>query len=590
MASVRDTSGLSPSPATPPAAQACPGPSQPGIARDGSGGAQSADSIVSPSVDSEVMRDTRVKDGWSAHDEELLLRAVRKGDLSSFEIWRVVATGQERVAMPESSLLPALRRLAMDGLIVGYRTEETQPVRRRYRITGKGQETAARVREPVSDWWWEKPKPDASSGSMAAANVSETDGSAFTEVKEYGRSVASVLRVTPGLEETIRREVEEHLLDSAAAASPRHVSRAEAASRAIESLGDPRVLGLNIARPVHSPRRQTSALVHAALSVPFAAALGSIVTALLISLLVWTTHMILGTVALAAGIHVIDYWGGEWQTLFATLVLAAGATVGAARAVAEFQVRSMCSRSPALGALVATLVVLMLAVALFAPLADSSPSSLALLLLPLSPITGAALSQRRRVEPDFDTLVLMEWNAWTDWGRWVRQPRLFAAAGLFGVASRRTLTAFALVTVLFALLPGATVAVQARIDLPDSPAVPTKIDPGADIYLENGQASVYIHDEGWYSPELQVWAASIDGYSADVDLGAGPLTQVGPLPADWSFDEGMPMATVLDPRQSWYWLVCTAVGPDGHRYTIAQEILSVAPVNLRLLVEILARP
>ena len=148
-----------------------------------------------------------MKNDWSAHDEEFLLRAVRKGDLSSFEIWRTAATGQEPVAMPESLLLPALRTLTMRGLIVGYRTEEAQPVRRRYRITGKGQETAALVREPVSDWWWEKPKPAASSGSMAAATVGEIDGSAFTEVKEYGKAVASVLRVTPGLEETIRREV-----------------------------------------------------------------------------------------------------------------------------------------------------------------------------------------------------------------------------------------------------------------------------------------------------------------------------------------------------------------------------------------------
>ncbi len=503
--------------------------------------------------------------------DRTIVGALRGRDLSGFEIWRWLGAEQGTAGvLTETALYPTLYRLEAERLLQSD-WHEGDRTRRTYRLTANALQKAdengwpalpfratptvhaapvqnARMASPDPEagawfvpprsdpaqlaepaWWSRLPAPTSDGGRDGRRGAVTGSGadSRFAAVARYANDLGSALdlpRIDAG---RVRQEIADHLTDSASMLRQGGTDEGQAATEAIDRLGDFRDLAARIGRAQQTKDRRDRAIRRGLLefvgeivlwlavtAVPFAfgPGLADAVTAL----------------GQAVGLHLVVLGSAEWATNQMAALLCVGAfaagrlSLGHAARISHHSDASIRKRWGVVGALAVLVIALLL---------PGCPDGLVVATLLAAPLAFVAGTLR----PKHQNESAYTWRALATVAVFVAMVTLMPAARLFAYDPNGT------------------------------PGAPLSQGVGPD------RLTVFQFRDGTFGYELpgsttfadvEVWPASPEGLFIVPDRSAGGPTL--------SAVAGVDMAK-LPPRPQW-WIAAVVVGPDGHRTAAAVAI------------------
>jgi hypothetical protein len=303
--------------------------------------------------------------------DRAFVTALHGQDLSGFEIWRWLQSGQDTAnLLKEADLYPTLYRLEAERLLQsGW--HEGERTRRQYRLTatalqrtdvrgvpplahpgGTGAASGAIGThrtigpDPESGSWFVPPRTEPpATGAVAATAPARGAGSSpdarrrtsdapppasspadpgSEAIDGYAGDLDAALDLPRLLRSRVRQEIADHLTDSVAALKSTGCDAETATREAIDHLGRPLDLAIRIERAQQTKDRQNRSIRQGAITI-------------VLEMLVWLVPMVglitlapfLADVAVAlgslAGAHLVVIRSGDWVTNQIAIVLCLGA-------------------------------------------------------------------------------------------------------------------------------------------------------------------------------------------------------------------------------------------------------------------------
>jgi DNA-binding PadR family transcriptional regulator len=480
----------------------------------------------------------RREDDTDARIARAVIGAIRDQDRSGYEIWRWLGAthGGHGVELSESSLYPTLHRMEAERLIGAY-WEEGERIRRVYRVAARGS-TAA------SQGGWQalghplRADPETVSAEAAEERVrlrdEELEQSGSRAIADFVGSLDGALRLSEPHRSDVRNEIRDHLEDSSAERARTGMDPDRAARASVEALGSPEALAGAIDAAEMTRGRLALGMGSASVSALLGMAIGVAMAGTAVLLLPIAGRWVVGWLA-AAGLHLYLPDTVVWRSEQFAVVGAIAAFLGARRSTPQLARNSRRAESSirilwaAAGGIVFALI------ALLAPAGLDPLTAVALVAMPVAFVLGTVRSQGKD-----DDLV-----------------------------SKRGLLQASVLVLVMLFLPGGRLWYFAPGSLPA--AAPPAASASGQIVWTAGPTSnlpfidVQGLDPQWSDPELEFWPATGQGPLLVPDASATHPTFTLHPGAQVPFDNNLVHSTT-----DW-WVILTAVGPDGTRHSLTAD-------------------
>jgi DNA-binding PadR family transcriptional regulator len=491
-------------------------------------------------------RSTAIGAGRCGHRQEddtdpriarAIIGAIREQDRSGYEIWRWLGTthGSHGVELSEANLYPTLHRLEAERLIAGY-WEEGDRIRRVYRVASRGSTAASQggwqaIRRPL--------RADPEAVAVAADEGPRFRGEELEQagsrvIADFVNSLDRALRLSNPHRSDVRNEIRDHLEDSSAERARTGLDPDRAARASVEALGSPEELAGAIDTAEMTRGRLALGMGSAAVSALFGIALGVAGAGTAVLLLPVVGRWVVSWLA-SVGLHLYLPDTIAWRSEQFAVVAAIAAFLGARRSTPQLARTSRRAESSIrLPWAIAGGVVLAL-IALLAPVKLDRLTAITLVAMPVAFALGTV-----RAQGQDDDLV----------------------------SRRGIIQASALVLVLI-FLPGVRLWYFAPSSVPAG-APPAASASGQIVWAPGPTNSLpFIDVQGldpqWKDPELQFWPATGQGLTLAPDPSATTPTFTLKPTTQVPFDNNLVRSTA-----DW-WVVLTAVGPDGTRHSLTAD-------------------
>jgi hypothetical protein len=492
-----------------------------------------------------------------------IIGAVREHDLSAFEVWQWLGPiAGPAGGLTEAGIFPALHHLEEKRLIEGS-WQEGDGTRRRYRITARGLRLADREGwgavafgrshrthyasrsasggpEGEGEWSWPTElgtlpdRPAAEAGSLEAVAI-----------ETYLDELQAALRLSPVYCSDVCHEVADHISDASHRLEGFGSTRMDATTEVLEALGPPEILARGINEAQLTGRRLRRGLSWASAIATLTGMVGFAIAFDVVEVAVpWLVGLMV-PLLLALGIHLYAPATAEWDSQTLAVALCIGAFVSARRSMPYLADRSRQADTAVWRAWALTGGLPLLALALLAPIA-------------LDPLAAA--------------LMLAAPLMWT---LGTRRP-----APLFGdTVSVRGLVLCIVAASVLTFLPGGRVWYYDTTSRPATdPAVATNVPATLDWLGPLGSPHLQVVvgglPAGWHDAAVQVWpAAPLGPVMAPDSAARRPAIEV---PSGGFVD-----FTELPRDQFNWWVAVTAIGPDGQKAIVHDEVRFGYPYETR---------
>ena len=497
--------------------------------------------------------------------DDAIVGALRSQDLSGFEIWRWLGSGEGASGkLTEALLYPTLYHLEADGLLQSD-WHEGEHARRKYRLTATASAPASRgdqsvpaaehqadrraaSPDPEAGSWFMPPKAsapvapatprsdrDSDSQPPTAAESSSAKNQAdrpdWAALAAYADDLGARLDLPRAEHSRVCHEIADHLRDSAHALERQGYGSEAAATEALGRLGPSRDLAHSIEQAQQTPNRRKRAIRRGVLEIVGEMVLWLALSVVPFALAPGLVDVVMG-LGRIAGLHLVVLRSAEWTTSQAALMLCVGAfaagriSLGRLARISRHNEATLRKRWALGGAAV------LLAIVLVMPGYEDALTVATLLAVPVAFVAGAFRPQQFRQ----------------------------SAYSVRGVA------AAALLVAAITLLPFVRLFDYDPNGTPGTPLA----NGGATVVLSVDQNSSGTFTYGVPQPAgtasvtVELWQATTDGPFIVVDRSAtGATLSVQP-------GSGVDLAK-LPPYRQW-WVVAVATAPDGTRTALAVAI------------------